>query len=126
MKTTEELVISYAENRIAFRNVKDEIHKLMSPRNENGEYIFGIPEKDTIQAKMTSVRNDWFDGGDMYSYNAWPEGGWTEVLTDLDIEDPDMLRLAALWDERKAIVISAGNIKRAIAARGRALLRKQP
>ena len=124
MKTTEELVIQYAENRITFRNVRREIDQITNPRDENGECIFGIPEKDTIQAKMTSVRNDWFDCGDGYSYNAWPNGGWTEVLTDLDIKDPEMLRLAVLWGERKAIVNEAGNIKRAIAARGRALLRK--
>lgn len=124
MKTPEELVIQYAENRIAFRNVKNEIRKLTYPKDENGEHIFGIPEKDTIQGKMTSVRNDWFDCGDGYNYNCWPDGGWTEVLTDIDIEDPEMLRLAALWDERKTIVRKAGNIKRAIAARGRALLRR--
>ncbi len=124
MKTTDELVIAYANNRAALRNVKTEIHQIISPRDESGEYIFGIPEKDTAHGKMTSVRNDWFDPGDGYSFNKWPEGGWTEVLTDTDIEDEEMLRLAALWDERKAIVREAGNIKRAIAARGRKLLRE--
>jgi len=123
MKTTDELVINYAKNRIELREVKNEIHQLTCPTDENGIYIFNIPEKDTTQGKMTSVRNDWFDCGDGYSYTCWPDGGWTEVLTDLGIEDREMLRLGALWDERKAIVATAGNIKRAIAARGRKLIR---
>jgi len=122
--TTDELVIAYAENRITMRGVKNEIHCLMYPTNDDGEYIFGIPEEDTLQGKMTSVRNDFYDPGDEYCYPQWPDGGWTEVLNDYDIEDHEMLLLGALWDRRKSLVAEIGNIRRAIAARGRKLIKE--
>jgi hypothetical protein len=127
VKTTEQLVIDYASNRAEFRTVKDEIKALMWPLDEDGCVILIPPETRTLADKMTDLRKNFFESDDyMYGFGrGWPDGGWIEVMEDSDITDPDMVKLAELWERRKKLVNEAGNIKRAICARGAKLLRER-
>ena len=126
MKTTNQIAIEYAQNRAELKAVKAKIQNLLWPLDENGNLIFIGEDDETLKDKMDKLFTDWFDPGD-YDYEGpgWPEGGWVTVVSESDIDDPDVIRLAALWEQRKNILREAGKIKRAFWARGAKLLREQ-
>ena len=126
MKTSDDLTMEYAANRIRFREIKEEISNLAYPCDENGIYTKPAGNDKCVMERMQEFFKEWCDGGDDgYGHEPWPEGGWVEALEDAEIDDPDMLALAKLWQHKKSIIREAGMIRRAIAARGRKLLHRQ-
>ena len=126
MKSTDEIAIEYAKNRAELKAIKAEIQKLLWPLSEDGRLIFIGEDDETLKDKMDGLFKAWFDPGD-YEYNGpgWPEGGWVTVVDESSVTDPDMIRLAKLWELRKVILREAGKIKRAFWARGAKLLREK-
>ena len=115
MKTNEELVIAYAQNRTELR----EMQKIIST------YCWTEIEGDKcLMELITDCRKDYFDAEiDEYGCTGyWP--GWNEILCEFPADHP-VRQLASMFDQKKAIQNNAGNIKRAIAARGRKLLRNK-
>ncbi len=122
MKTSDQLTIEYAANRIHFREVKDEIYNIMYPCDKNGVSFAG--SENWVGDKMQQFFKEWCEQtDDYYGREPWPDGGWPEVLEEAEIDDPDMLALANLWVLKKSIIREGGQIRRNIAARGRKLLR---
>lgn len=111
MKTSDELVMEYAANRIELR--------------EWNEQIAGIPYwcAETLHKEFDLWKDEPGDGP-YGEKEQWL--GWVNLLenTDWDPEESsDLFHLAKCRDERRKLAQPLGNIKRAIAARGRALLR---
>jgi hypothetical protein len=128
MKTTEQIVMSYAKNRAELKAVKAEIRGLLWPVDENGELIFAATVGRGLKEITEELFKDYFDtgdGGEPGGGPQWPAGGWVEVVEDSERTDPGLMRLAELWNLQKKINREAGKIKRAICARGVMLLRAE-
>ena len=124
MKSLEQIAIEYAKNRAEFRKVKSEIQELLWPIDKNGRLVLS-EQGGTLKDKMDKYFKNWFDCGDYECGVSWPDGGWITVVDESDETDPDVIRLASLWEQRKTILREAGKIKRAFWARGAMLLRQQ-
>ena len=110
MKTSDELAIEYARNRAEFRELNKKID--------------GLPYE--TRDELLKIAEEWKScNEDMGSHEQW--AGWVNLLNSYDYEeegDSDICRLANWWDERSALAAPLGDIRRAIAARGRKLIRE--
>lgn len=119
-KKLESLAMQYATNRAEHRRVQKEINSIIAATDGD------------VMAAMNHAHDSWFGDVDDYgTYAGWL--GWKEAV-DVDIynikrlypEQVDAaLSLAELYDRRRALVPELGNIRRAIATVGRALLSKE-
>lgn len=106
------LVAEYAKNRIDMAAINKQIAKLTDWQREDK----GVD--------LSVVRLDYLEEGDRWR-------GWAYAIEVVESfhDDPitdDQCLLATLLDKKAALRVQAGNIKRAIAALGRQLLKEAP
>lgn len=115
MNTCENLVMRYAENRGRLKKIKSQISNLAGTEIDD-KYIMEV---------FSEYHEYWheMDGcGEEMRYVNGPWSGWVACMEGH--ENEDVQKLAVLFDKRSLIIQECGRIKTAIAARGRALLRK--
>jgi len=124
MKTTNELVIAYAKNRTELRKTQSEITGFgFCLKTQNWDH--------SASKVLELAREEYYQTPDdeppYYEEGVW--AGWVNILLATTPSTCEHFlaayNLAELRDRRREINRKAGNIKRAIAARGRKLMREQ-
>ena len=113
MKTNEEILIAYAQNRIDNREVTRQISEACE--------LFWQADTDIISV-VNTLRLEYYDSVDCEYNDQSGWSGWNEILQE---EHKQIRDLGDLFDRKREIKNEAGKIKTAIAARGRKLLRDQ-
>ena len=107
------LVMRMAENRAQHREVQRQIREIYSDSSLDDSF-----------PTLDQFRTEWM-GDDYRGYdNCGPWQGWVTALENAESEyTPVQMKLAELFDQKKALRAELGNIRRALCAAGRSLLK---
>ncbi len=107
------LVMRMAENRAQHREVQRQIQD-----------FYGAYPLTEEPPNLDQFRAEWMGGDYPGAENCGPWQGWVAALENAETEyTPEQMRLAELFDRKKALRLELGQIRRSLCAVGRGLLR---